>query len=187
MRWWNSDWQVVGSGEWWLADGNWAIGYESIRWLSISEWQAVSGEWRGMGLVADGKWRMVSEQSFMCLLSDSVDQSGECVDMRRCWKRREDDELSVNPKRRNTMDLYTKEREGKFNADCQGRSPMSSTSAEPSFSPWGQARPMGAINHRPHTWARQHQTLANPPGQIPSQQSGQWQVASGEGWGVHGN
>jgi len=43
-----------------------------------------------------------------------------------------------------TMDLYMKEREGKPNADCQSRSPMPSTSAEPSSSPWGQARPMGA-------------------------------------------
>jgi len=37
-----------------------------------------------------------------------------------------------------------KEREGKPNADCQSRSPMPSTSAEPSSSPWGQARPTGA-------------------------------------------
>jgi len=29
---------------------------------------------------------------------------------------------------------------------------------------------MGAISHRPHARARQHQTLENPPGQIPSQQ-----------------
>jgi len=56
----------------------------------------------------------------------------------------EEDELSVDPKRRKTMDLYMKEREGKPNADCQSRSPMPSTSAEPSSSPWGQARPTGA-------------------------------------------
>jgi len=56
----------------------------------------------------------------------------------------EDDELSVDPKRRKTMDLYTKEREGKPRADCQSRSPTPSTSAEPSSSPWGQARPVGA-------------------------------------------
>jgi len=42
------------------------------------------------------------------------------------------------------MDLYIKEREGKPNADCQSQSPMPSTSAELSSSPWGQARPMGA-------------------------------------------
>jgi len=42
------------------------------------------------------------------------------------------------------MHLYMKEREEKPNADCQSRSPMPSTSAEPSSSPWGQARPMGA-------------------------------------------
>jgi len=40
--------------------------------------------------------------------------------------------------------LYMKEREGKPNADCQSRSPMPSTSTEPSSSPWGQARPTGA-------------------------------------------
>jgi len=56
----------------------------------------------------------------------------------------EEDELSVDPKRRKTMDVYMKEREGKPNADCQSRSPMPSTSAEPSSSPWGQARPTGA-------------------------------------------
>jgi len=86
------------------------------------------------------------------------------------------------------MDLYMKEREGKPNADCQSRSPMPSTSAEPSSSPWGQtrpmgageagggrrdwwgqARPMGAVSHRPHARARQHQTLGKPPGPIPSQ------------------
>ena len=31
----------------------------------------------GKGLVVDGKWQMVSEQSFMILFSDSVVQSGE--------------------------------------------------------------------------------------------------------------
>jgi len=101
---------------------------------------------------------------------------------------RERDELSVYPKRRKTMDLYMKVREGKPNADCQSRSPMPSTSAEPSSSPWGQARPMGAseagggrrgwwgqarpmgaASHRPHARARQHRTLGKPPGQIPSQ------------------
>jgi len=57
---------------------------------------------------------------------------------------REGDELSVDTKRRNTMNLYTKEREGKLNAECQSRSPMPSISAEPSSLPRGQARPMGA-------------------------------------------
>jgi len=37
----------------------------------------VSGEWRGKGVVADGNWRMASEQLFMSLFSNSVDQSGE--------------------------------------------------------------------------------------------------------------
>jgi len=83
----------------------------------------------------------------------------------------EADELSADPKRRKTMDLYTKEREGKLNADCQSRSPMPSTSAEPSSSPWGQARPMGAVSHRPHARARQHRTLGKPPSQTPSQQN----------------
>jgi len=32
------------------------------------------------------------------------------------------------------------QREGKLHADCQSRSPMPSTSAETSSSPWGQAR-----------------------------------------------
>ena len=89
-----------------------------------------------------------------------------------------------------TMDLNIKEREGKPNADCQNRSPMRSTSAEPSSSPWGHARPMGAseagggrrgwlgkarpmaaTSHRAHARACQHRTLVKPPGQIPSQQS----------------
>jgi len=56
---------------------------------------------------------------------------------------REDDGLSVD-KRRKTMDLYIKEREGKPNADCQSRSPMPSTNAEPSSLPWGQVRLVGA-------------------------------------------
>jgi len=43
-----------------------------------------------------------------------------------------------------TMDLYMKEREEKRNADCQSRSLMPSSSAEPSSSPWGQTRPMRA-------------------------------------------
>jgi hypothetical protein len=57
---------------------------------------------------------------------------------------RDDDEFSVSPKRKKTMDLYMKEREGKPNADCQSRSPMPSTSAEPSSSQWGQANLVGA-------------------------------------------
>ena len=60
------------------------------------------------------------------------------------------------------MDLYMKEREGKPNADCQSRSPMPSTSAEPSSLPWGQARPMGASEANGGR---------KPPGQIPSQQN----------------
>jgi hypothetical protein len=35
---------------------------------------------------------------------------------------------------------------------------------------WGQARPMGAVSHRPHARAHQHRTLGKPPGQTPSQQ-----------------
>jgi len=35
-------------------------------------------------------------------------------------------------------------REGKLHADSQSRSPKPSTSAEPSSSAWGLARPMGA-------------------------------------------
>ena len=73
-------------------------------------------------------------------------------------------------KEKNNYGLIYKETEGKPNADCQSRSPMPSASAEPSSSPWGQARPMGAVSHRPHARARQHQTLGKPPGQIPTQQ-----------------
>jgi len=103
----------------------------------------------------------------------------------------EEDQLSVDPKRRENYGLiYEREREGKPNADCQSRSPIPSTSAEPFFSPlgqtrpmgageagggrrgrWGQARPMGAVSHRPHARAHQHRTLEKPPGQIPSQHS----------------
>jgi len=92
----------------------------------------------------------------------------------------EEDELSVDPKRRKTMDLYMKEREGKPNADCQSRSPMPSTSAEPSSSPWGQARPTGASEAdggKRDRWGQARLVGAGeanggrkPPGQIPSQQ-----------------
>jgi hypothetical protein len=81
------------------------------------------------------------------------------------------------------MDIYMKEREGKPNADCQNRSPMPSTSAEPSSlqarltgaceadgaseagggrrDRWGQARLVGA---------GEANGGRKPPGQIPSQQ-----------------
>jgi len=93
----------------------------------------------------------------------------------------EEDELSVDTKRRKTMDLYMKEREGKLNADCQSRSPMPSTSAEPSSWPWGQARPMGAseAGGSKRGWWGQARLVGageanggrKPPGQIPSQQN----------------
>jgi len=77
------------------------------------------------------------------------------------------------------MDLYMKEREGKLNADCQSRSPMPSTSAEPSSSPWGQARPMGAseAGGGKRGWWGQARLVGageanggrKPPGQTPSQ------------------
>jgi hypothetical protein len=77
------------------------------------------------------------------------------------------------------MDLYMKEREGKPNADCQSRSPMPSTSAEPSSSPWGQARPTGAseADGGKRGWWGQARPVGageanggrKPPGQIPSQ------------------
>ena len=86
------------------------------------------------------------------------------------------------------MDLYTKEREGKLNADCQSRSLMPSTSAEPSSSPWvageadgageagggrrgrwGQARPMGAVSHRLHVRSvRPNTTKATGPNPVPT-------------------
>jgi hypothetical protein len=67
--------------------------------------------------------------------------------------------LSVDAKRRKTIDLYMKERERKPNADCQSRSPMPTAKAGaqcrvpvPSPPPchggrrgrWGQARLVGA-------------------------------------------
>ena len=88
------------------------------------------------------------------------------------------------------MELYTKEREGKPNADCQSRSPMPSTSAEFSFSAWGQARQMRAgkagggrrdwwgqatsmwvASHWPGARVLQHRGPRKPPSQIPSQHS----------------
>jgi len=48
----------------------------------------------------------------------------------------DEDKLSVNPKRRKTMDLYMKEREGKPKVDCQSRSPIPITSADPISLPW---------------------------------------------------
>jgi len=64
-------------------------------------------------------------------------------------------------------------------AEYHNRSPKPSTSAAARPPPqhggrrgwWGQARPMGAVSHRPHARAFQHQTLGKPPGQIPSQHS----------------
>jgi hypothetical protein len=56
----------------------------------------------------------------------------------------EEDELSVDPKRRNTMDLHMKEREGKLNANCLSWSPLPSSRDEPFSLPLGQARPIGA-------------------------------------------
>ena len=80
-----------------------------------------------------------------------------------------------------TMKLYTKEREGKRNANCQSRSPMPSTSAEPTSSPWGQTRPTGASEAdrgKRGRWGQARLVGAGeanggrkPPGQIPSQLS----------------
>ena len=70
----------------------------------------------------------------------------------------QEDELSVDPKGRKTMELYTKEREGKLNADCQSRSPKPSTNTELSSSAWGQARQVGADETgggRQGQWGRQ--------------------------------
>jgi hypothetical protein len=75
---------------------------------------------------------------------------------------REDDELSVDPKRRKTMDLYIKEREGKTqcrlpkpesNAKYQCRALLLAMGAGEAGGGrrgwWGQAKPMGAVSHRP--------------------------------------
>jgi len=72
-------------------------------------------------------------------------------------------------KERETINLYTKEREGKLHVDWQSRSPKPSTSAEPSSSAWGQTRPMEAASHRSHARVHQHRRLWKPLGQIPSQ------------------
>jgi hypothetical protein len=85
----------------------------------------------------------------------------------------EEDELSVDPKRRKTIDLYMKEREGnpmptaKAGAQCrvpvpspprrhggkrgwwgQARPMGASEAGGGRRGWWGQARPMGAVSHR---------------------------------------
>jgi len=64
-----------------------------------------------------------------------------------CWKQKRKDEeaqLSINPKRWNTMNIYMNEGKGKPNADYQSWSPMPITSAERTSFPWRQARPISA-------------------------------------------
>jgi hypothetical protein len=94
----------------------------------------------------------------------------------------EEAQLSVDPKRRKTMDLYTKEREGKLNASCQSRSPMPSTVPSPPprhggrRGRWGQARLVGAGEanggRKPPAICPSPPApnTRKPPGQIPSQQ-----------------
>jgi len=89
--------------------------------------------------------------------------------------------LSVDPKRRENYGLIY-EREGrKTYAHCESRRPMPITRAEPSSSPWGQARPMGAseAGGGKRGWWGQARLVGagetnggrKPPGQTPSQQT----------------
>ena len=108
-----------------------------------------------------------------------------------------EDELSVEPKRRETYGLIY-ERESRKNpmptakagAQCcipmpslpawhggrwgrwgKARPMGASEESEGGHDWWGQARPMGAVSHWPHARARHHGTLGKPPGQIPRQHS----------------
>jgi len=81
--------------------------------------------------------------------------------------------------REGKLGTYIGKREGKPNADCQSRSPIQSTSAEPSTSPWGQARPTVASEAgvgRRDRWGQARLVGAGqanggrkPPGQTRSQ------------------
>jgi hypothetical protein len=84
----------------------------------------VSGKWQ----VAKGKWQVVRGKMCMVL---------------RAKEKNEEAQLSIDPKRGQTIDLYIKESEGNLHAYCQSRSAKLSTSAKPS-SAWGQARLEGA-------------------------------------------
>ena len=97
--------------------------------------------------------------------------------------------MSVDPKRRKTKDLYTKERKespmptGRAGARSRASVPrlglllsMGAGEAEGGRRGWwgrrdwwGQARSMGAASHRPHARVHQHRRLRKPPGQTPSQ------------------
>jgi len=81
----------------------------------------------------------------MSLFSDSVDQNGERVDTRRCWRRREDDELSVDPKKRKTQSRLTKPEP---NAKYQCRALLLAMGVRAADGGrrgrWGEARLVGA-------------------------------------------
>ena len=72
------------------------------------------------------------------------------------------------------MDLYNKEREGKPNADCQSQSPIPSTSAEPSSSPWGQTRTMGASEAGGGRQGQWGQARLVGPGETGGGRRGRW-------------
>jgi hypothetical protein len=57
----------------------------------------------------------------------------------RVQKKKEEAQLSIGPKRGQTIDLYINEGEGILHANCQSRSAKLSTFADPS-SPWGPTR-----------------------------------------------
>jgi len=144
------------SGEWQVASGKWQVVRGKMCMVlrvkeKNEEAQLSIDRKRGQTInlyLKEREGKLHGDcQSRSAKLSTSAEPSSP-VDTRRWWRRRENDELSVDPKRRKTMDLYTQEREGKLTAGCQRRSPMPSPSAKPSSSPSGQARPMGAASQR---------------------------------------
>jgi len=72
------------------------------------------------------------------------------------------------------MDLYMKAREGKPYADCQSWSPMPSTGAEPSSSPWGQTRSMGTGEAGEGRRVRWGQARLEGAGEAGGARRGQW-------------
>jgi len=93
-------------------------------------------------------------------------------------RKNEEAQLSIDPKRGKTIDLYTKrEKENSMptaKAGAQSRVPVPSSPPQHGGRRgwWGQARPMGAASHRPHARVHRHRRLRKPPGQIPSQHDG---------------
>jgi len=128
-------------------------------WVARSRWRGVRCAW----WLANGK---MSLHVWVYCWYKKMMEKMNCLSIQREGKLRT---------------LYMKEREGKPNANCQSRSPMPSTSAELSSSPWGQARPTGASEADRGKWGRQGQARlvgtgeanggSKLPGQIPSRHS----------------